>query len=203
MTAQKTSGKSHGSRSARLIVFFVLLVLALFLTLIHSLTRQPPPPPAGEATSPGETTTATADHVYDGDTLRLHSGRKVRLLGIDALDSHNENRLREQAWQLGMGRAAVRKWSDRATRRAKELVEDRPVRLEFGPERADEYGRLLAYVFFERDGRSANLNRLLLREGLATATRSFPHPRREAFIALEQRAKNQNRGLWKDATAAP
>lgn len=199
MRPPRTFRSGFSRRNARLLVFFVLLTASLFLAFIRSVIRPPGPPPTGDPQANHEQRQATVARVYDGDTFRLRNGDKVRLLGIDALDSHNEERLTEQAWQLDMGTATVREWSDRATRRAKDLVEGQRVRLEFGPERADDYGRLLAYVFVEQKGREVHLNRLLIREGLATATRRFAHPLRDAFIALEKQAKKRNRGLWEDA----
>lgn len=200
MRPPSTFRSGFSRRNARLLVFFALLTAALFLTFIRAVIWPSGSPGAGAPRANHEQRQATVARVYDGDTFRLRSGGKVRLLGIDALDSHNEDRLTEQAWQLDMSTATVRKWSDRATRRAKDLIEGQRVRLEFGPERADDYGRLLAYVFVEHNGREVHLNRLLITEGLATATRPFPHPRRDAFITLEKQARDRNRGLWKDAS---
>jgi micrococcal nuclease len=189
------------NRSARLVVFFVLLAAVLFLTFLRSSTRPARPDAADSAAGPG--VAAAVRRVIDGDSLQLRGGRQVRLLGIDTMDSHNEDRVSEQAWQLGMSPSVVRKWSERAERRTRALVQGRPVSLRYGPERTDDYDRLLAYVFVMRKAGKVHVNRLLIEEGLAVATRRFPHPHRKAFIALEDRARKKQRGLWRDATRVP
>lgn len=137
--------------------------------------------------------------VYDGDTVQVDSGWKVRLIGIDAPDAHNEEKTRRQARELGLSQPAVRRWAERATERVEELVGGHRARLEFGPEREDKYGRTLAYLYVEAAGDEVLLNRVLLAEGLAMAMRAFPHPRQDEFLRLEQRARRQKIGLWRDA----
>lgn len=137
--------------------------------------------------------------VYDGDTVQVDGGWKVRLIGIDALDAHNEEKTRQQARDLGLSQPAVRRWAERAAERARDLADGNRARLEFGPERQDKYGRTLAYLYVESAGEEVLLNRVLLAEGLATAMRAFPHPRLDEFLGLERRARREKAGLWADA----
>lgn len=190
---------SHRRPAVRLATFFVLLALALGISLIFGVAPKPPktvrPPTDG-----GRTRTT---YVYDGDTIQVEGRHKVRLLGIDAMDSHNERRMMDQARQLGMTPLQVRKWSRRARKHLQKVVENEVVRLRYGPERTDDYGRLLAYIFRVSGKREVDVNADLVARGLATATRRFSHPRREEFIRLEHEAREDNRGLWKDATRVP
>lgn len=81
--------------------------------------------------------------ILDGDTLVLHAGEKVRLLGLDAPEK---------------GEVFSRESRDRLI----ELTKGKVVELEACSEK-DKYGRILAVV---RTG-GINVNMLLLEEGLA------------------------------------
>ncbi len=118
-------------------------------------------------------------------TVDLQDGRRVRLIGIDTPE-------------MGYSpRAQVEGVNDPFAEEAKaflrEQAEGRRIRLEFGPEAEDRYGRTLAYLVLE-DG--TNLNAELLRRGLARAYRRFEHPRLGQFIELEQEAREAGIGLW-------
>ena len=56
----------------------------------------------------------------------------------------------------------------------------------------DAYGRLLRLVYL--DGK--NFNATLIREGYGHAIRGFDYSMRREFIALENQARSQRRGLW-------
>lgn len=73
------------------------------------------------------------------------------------------------------------------------LVERRRVRLVFGVERRDVYGRLLAYVYLEQ----RFVNASLVRRGLARSLTIPPNDRfAPLFRRLEMRAARAGRGLW-------
>ncbi len=140
-------------------------------------------------------------YVYDGDTIEVSGAGKVRLLGIDALDMHNEEKVQSQVRHLRMEPEQVIRWGRRAEDFLRDEILNREVRLEFGPERRGDYGRLLAYVYREGDGQSVSVNRLLLRNGLATAYRAFDHPKKREFIETEKEARRKETGLWKQASS--
>jgi micrococcal nuclease len=125
-------------------------------------------------------TVATVRSVYDGDTLTLVGGEKVRLVQIDTPE-------------LGSGECY-----SRAARKA--LVAIVPIgsriTLEADPtlDRVDRYGRLLRYV---RRG-AVNVNLELVRRG-AAAPYFYEHGRgRHAatFMRAARAAKASRRGLW-------
>lgn len=130
------------------------------------------------ATAPEVGVVAT---VYDGDTLRLNDGRRVRLLQIDTPE-------------LGSGECY-----SRAARTA--LLGLAPlgarVTLEVDPalDRIDRYGRLLRYI--KRDG--VNVNVELVRRGAAAPYFYGGDEGRyaRALMHAAQRAKSAKRGLWK------
>ena len=138
--------------------------------------------------------------VYDGDTIEVRGAGKVRLIGVDALDGHNDDKIREQARRLGLPARRVVEWAEKATQFVSERVLGKEVRLERGPEARGDYGRLLAYVFYKSDGSEKHLNKLLLGRGLATAYRQYTHPRRDQFIRAERAARENREGLWQEAS---
>ncbi len=175
--------------------FGLLLAWLALAAALAVLTFSPGGQPPGEA---GQVE-CVVSRVYDGDTIEADGFGRVRLIGIDALDAHNERKTQAQAVELGLSEASVRRWAARGTERARQLLEGREVSLRFGPERRDDYGRLLAYVYFSRDGQQINFNHLMLEEGLAVATRTFTHPDLREFLKVEARARRNGAGLWKEA----
>jgi endonuclease YncB( thermonuclease family) len=93
--------------------------------------------------------------VYDGDTVLLQDGRKVRYLGINAPEFQEPYYLK-------------------AKRFNESLVLQRQIRLEYDREPVDAYDRLLAYVY--ADDRMVNAA-LLERAGDTTGSSSSSRPR--------------------------
>jgi endonuclease YncB( thermonuclease family) len=136
---------------------------------------------AGLASEPRRSETAVVASIYDGDTLSLRDGRRVRLLQIDTPE-------------LGSGECY-----SRAARTALTGLAPigRPVVLELDPalDRTDRYGRSLRYV--KRNG--VNVNVELVRRG-AAAPYFYRSERGRYAITLmraAQRAKVSKLGLWK------
>jgi endonuclease YncB( thermonuclease family) len=124
--------------------------------------------------------------IYDGDTLRLEDGRKVRLIGIDTPE-------------LGRDGEADEPYARRARRRLQQLLADggEQVRMRLGPQQRDRYGRYLAHVYLA-DGR--NPAEQLLLEGLARATILPPNiGHLECLLQAERRARDAGKGLWGQA----
>lgn len=120
-------------------------------------------------------------YVYDGDTILLQNGERIRYLGINAPEMDYENQRHEF---LAIS--------------AKELNEKfvlgKAVRLEPGIEKRDHYGRLLAFVYTEE---GAMVNLLLVEMGLARVLTTPPNTRhRHIFVKAQQRAMDSRRGIW-------
>jgi micrococcal nuclease len=176
-----------------------LAVGALLLVALIGLLAGKSPTSAPASGRPGNEGVVT--YVYDGDTVEVAGVGKVRLLGIDAMDDYNLERTAEQARLYGMSEATVKRWAQEATRFARQTLDHQKVRLEYGPEARDRYGRVLAYVEPGQDRQDFDL--LMLTKGLAAAYEVFDHPRLAQYISAEHTAEAQRVGMWKDATILP
>lgn len=121
--------------------------------------------------------------VVDGDTIQVRLGGRleyVRLIGADTPETVKPD-------------TPVQCYGPQASHFTKRLLEGRTVRLEFGVERRDVYGRLLAYVHLGRRFVEA----ALVRRGLARTLTIPPNDRfAPLFRRLELRAARAGRGLW-------
>lgn len=121
-------------------------------------------------------------YVFDGDTLRLDDGRRVRLLGIDAPETAHEGRAAEALGDAA--KSALAELAPRGTRLG--------LRLE--AERRDRYGRWLAHLVL---GDGTNLQAELLRRGLATTLVIPPNEwAHECYAKVQSHARREKRGLW-------
>ena len=123
--------------------------------------------------------------VYDGDTILLKTGEKVRYLGIDAPEMDYEAKESEFL--------AIPSKDYNAR-----LVNKKRVRLEFDQQKRDHYGRLLAYVFLEGGDM---VNALLLRQGFAHVMVNRPNLKYFSSLLDDQRrAMKAGLGIWSQAT---
>ena len=132
---------------------------------------------------PAAAATAYVTRVVDGDTVEVRlDGREedVRYIGVDTPETVKPD-------------TPVQCFGPQASRFNHGLVERRRVRLVFGVERRDVYGRLLAYVYLgERF-----VNAELVRRGLARTLTIPPNDRfADRFERLEIAAARAGRGLW-------
>lgn len=120
-------------------------------------------------------------HVYDGDTIILENGKRIRLLGINTPEI--ESRLRTEE----PGGAAAQKW-------LQNKLQNKPVYLEFDQVKRDKYNRLLAHVFLS-NGEHVNL--ALLQNGLAAVSIIPPNGRySDKLIQAQQQAEQSGLGIW-------
>ncbi len=148
---------------------------------------------------------AEVQRVYDGDTFDVVGFGRVRVLGVDALDGHNQDRTMQQAAALGIGPERVRHWAREAEEFAREKLTGRKVEVEPAGEMVDEYGRTLAYIGLGMEGgaEEVDFGTLLLQSGLATAYRVSSHPRLSEYITTELTARAEGVGLWSELNGAP
>lgn len=158
---------------------------AFFVSLLHACAAAAAPPCPAERYDE----TVVGAHVYDGDTLRLVDGRRVRLLGINTPEIGRDGRPSEP-----LADAALRVLEQAAGPGA-------TLRLRLDEEREDRYGRMLAHVYAD-DGE--NLQARLLEAGLATTLVVPPNVwASDCYAALERGARAARRGLWALARYAP
>ncbi|HET8566074.1 MAG TPA: thermonuclease family protein [Solirubrobacterales bacterium] len=155
------------------LLLLALVALVLIRPWEHLRLGGPPPRSA----------TAYVLRAVDGDTIEVRlDGRRedVRYIGIDTPETVKPG-------------TPVQCFGPQAHRFNSRLVSHRRVRLVFGEERRDVYGRLLAYVYLR--GRFVNAE--LARRGLAR-TLTIPPNNRFAgrFTRLQNEAARAGRGLW-------
>jgi micrococcal nuclease len=131
---------------------------------------------------------ATVARVVDGDTVIVRSGTRtldVRLLGIDTPETVDPRR-------------PVGCYGPEASAYTKHLLTGRRVRLVYDRELHDRYGRWLAYIYLERDGRpDLFVNARLVAAGYARTMSIPPNTAHAGDLSqLERTAALAGRGLW-------
>ncbi|MBR6034237.1 MAG: thermonuclease family protein [Clostridia bacterium] len=122
--------------------------------------------------------------VVDGDTIQIdYNGTKerVRLIGVDTPESvhPDENKNTENG--------------KKASEYTKNLLTGKKVQLELDVQERDKYGRILAYVYL--DGKM--VNKKLLEDGYAQVATYPPNIKYvKEFLKIQEKAKEQNKGLW-------
>jgi micrococcal nuclease len=129
---------------------------------------------------------ATVERVVDGDTIIVHLGsrrERVRLIGIDTPESVKPN-------------TPVQCFAIAASNRTKALLPaGTAVRLVGDVDQRDQYKRLLAYVYRQRDNLFVNLS--LVHDGYAVPYTFPPNvAHTNEFVSAAADARNAGRGLW-------
>jgi len=120
------------------------------------------------------------EKVFDGDTILLTDGRRVRYLGINTPEYQEPFYLK-------------------AKRLNEKLVLGKEVRLEFDEERADGHERLLAYVY----AGDQLVNAKLVEAGLAHAFFIGPNRKHnDLLLRLQAEAKQRKVGMWSSRARA-
>lgn len=119
--------------------------------------------------------------VYDGDTITLKNGERVRLLGINAPEIESRYRQGE------IGGQKAKQW-------LKAKLSYGEVMLEFDSQRRDKYKRLLAHVFLPN---GEHLNKEIIAAGLATLSIIPPNTHYLKILKkAESQAHNNGLGIW-------
>jgi endonuclease YncB( thermonuclease family) len=139
-----------------------------------------------EDTPPTEDTITWAEDtlictsIIDGDTFRLVTGEKVRLIGIDAPELSRPGGVlsREYLAHLLLGK---------------------PITLKRGYKDKDNYNRLLRFVYVN----DLCINEEMIRQGYAEARYLPESPIRDYYVQLEIQAEAARAGLWNDNILQP
>lgn len=147
--------------------------------------------PAPCVLEPGPVRTVT--RVLDGETLVLDDGSAVRLVGALA------PRARDAGAEAGA-------WppETQSLQTLSNLVLGKRIKLAFGGRQKDRYGRFLAQVFLEANGRSEWVQGTMLAAGQARAygvPESFACVRE--LLAHETEARRKRLGLWSNGVYRP
>jgi len=119
-------------------------------------------------------------YIYDGDTVKLSNGEKVRYIGIDTPEMNYNNPPAEY-------------FAQEAKEYNAKLVLGKKVKLEFDVVKRDKYGRLLAYVYI--DGK--HISQDMIERGFAKVLMIPPNLKfADYFLTLQNLAKEEKRGIW-------
>ncbi len=119
--------------------------------------------------------------IYDGDTLLLDNGTKVRFLGINTPEIAKRDKIAEA------GGEEAKQWLIKKLKNTK-------IKLRYDLERKDKYGRVLAHVFTKNN---EHINLQLVANGLATVNIYPPNLKYvDQLITAQQQAESQKLGLW-------
>jgi micrococcal nuclease len=140
-----------------------------------TLATTPPPtlPP------PEERITASVISITDGDTLEVRidgATSDLRMLGINAPELDEC-------------------WGAESTIELAEMIEGREVLLVSGEEDADEFGRLLRYVYLDDPDGAVFINSAIVEFGNAIGL-SNGHEHQRSFKSLEASAFQSGVGMW-------
>ncbi len=135
----------------------------------------------------------TVSRIIDAETIAMSDGSEVRLIGALAPRSRDKG-AKATAWPPET--AAVDALRD--------LLLGQTVKLSFGTQRKDRYGRLLAHVFLDPEGERSWVQGLMLSRGMARAY-ALPGAGEclAELLANERPARDGNQGLWSVLTYRP
>jgi len=125
--------------------------------------------------------------VADGDTITLEELGTVRFIGVDTPEKNHP-------------KFPVQFMSEEAGAFIRKLCLGRNIRLEydvFDEDKRGNYGRILAYPYLE-DGTFLQEQLLLNGYAVCYTKFSFDKKRKQQFLAWEQKAKQKERGIWKN-----
>ncbi|NPB08059.1 MAG: thermonuclease family protein [Aquificae bacterium] len=138
--------------------------------------------------------------VVDGDTVRclLPDGKvkRVRLMGIDTLETKGGRKATRQARWFKGGLSTVKKYGLLAKDLTERLVKGKKVYLEVAIRKKDRNGRILAYLWLDPE-RTLMLNEILVRRGLAFV---YIIPPQVKYLSLlgeaQEEAQERRAGFW-------
>lgn len=155
----------------------------VLLALVGAVLLRPWEERGGGPEAASRSADAYVVRAVDGDTIEARvDGRReyVRYIGVDTPETVKPD-------------TPVQCYGERASHFDRRLVDHRRVRLVFGAEPRDVYGRLLAYVHLGH----RFVNAILVRRGLARTLTIAPNDRyAPLFERLQTRAARDGRGLW-------
>jgi micrococcal nuclease len=167
------AGAVRGSR-----IGSAMLLLVVAAILLRPWERNPDAGEVGPRSAYGDVV-----RVVDGDTIEVRVGGRledVRYIGVDTPETVKPG-------------TPVQCFGHRAAAFNRHLVASRRLRLVFGVERRDVYGRLLAYAYIGH----RFVNAELVRRGLARTLTIPPNSlHRALFERLQRQAARSGHGLW-------
>ncbi|MCW8988559.1 MAG: thermonuclease family protein [Gammaproteobacteria bacterium] len=134
--------------------------------------------------------TVKVAHVFDGDTIQLESGYKLRLIGINTPERGRDGN-QDQPFYT------------EAKTQLLQIIKNNQYQINiiFGQDKHDRYKRLLAHIF-THDGK--NISELLLKKGLGYNIAIAPNIKfLKCYSDAENHAKKFKRGIWNHPFSTP
>ena len=152
---------------------FVFITLAIFTPVIY----------ADSCTVSQLAETVQVAHVYDGDTIKLTDGRKLRLIGINTPERGRDKKNNEPFYQ------AAKDQLQQIINKNKNQI-----KIAFGREKHDRYKRFLAHIF-TMDNK--NITAILIKKGLGFSIAVPPNVQLlNCYQNAETEAQTLKRGIW-------
>lgn len=126
---------------------------------------------------------ARVQYVYDGDTIIMEGGERVRFLLVNTPEVANK-----------YSQEPAECYGDEALALTRSLLLGRTVELDYDVTCRDRYGRLLTWISLD----GTDINALLLERGAAEVMFVPPNgaSRREGYEAIERAAQMAGAGMW-------
>lgn len=127
--------------------------------------------------------TASVAYIYDGDTIKLSDGRKIRLIGINTPERGRDGK-KDEPFALA------------ATKQLQQIIKasKNQVKIVYGKDKHDRYKRLLAHIFTLKN---ENITATLLEKGMGFTLAIPPNIQLlGCYKKAEQHAQNLKRGIW-------
>lgn len=127
-------------------------------------------------------------HIYDGDTVKLANGDKVRLIGINTPEMNYDT-------------GKPQPFAQEAKRHLEKLILGKKIGVKYGLEKTDRYQRKLAHIFLPN---GTNVQYGLLKEGLAFTTFFPPNLwGHNCYLHAESIAKRNKLRVWNNPYFKP
>ena len=128
-----------------------------------------------------EVETVQVAEIFDGDTVRLEDGRRVRLVGINTPEVAHRGKPAEPLAEAAKDQLQV-------------LLNKRPIRLLVGQDSHDHYGRVLGHLF---DAEGNSIIASLLQQGAGFQVAIVPNLRYvDCYQQAQRQAREQKLGVW-------
>jgi endonuclease YncB( thermonuclease family) len=127
--------------------------------------------------------TVQVAQVYDGDTIKLIDGRKLRLIGINTPERGRDGKKNEPFYQA-------------AKDQLQQIINKNQgqIKVVFGKSKRDRYKRLLAHIFTLDN---ENITATLIKNGMGFTIAIPPNIQLlKCYKDAEHKAQKQKRGIW-------
>ena len=156
--------KNNHNLNLSLLIILSLIIIGFILFLIFKNFNLP-----GNNSEEQETYLYKVTEIIDGDTLVIERGNYIRLIGINAPEKNQE-------------------YYNESIDFLSNLILNKEVRVEKDLDNADNYGRLLRYIFLKQEnGKEILVNIEIVEQGLA----------KPMFVEPNEKYKQEIETAWK------